>query len=134
MLTSCEGSYTSHELTIVTGLREIVICPIVESCDDIVSRTSRGEHDDGSSLSLAPESPTDLDPIHPWELDIEDDHIIGIVHSFHISISSDGPEGASDIYTSEVASDGLGEGDVIFDEESMHIKFISIIKDYNTFS
>jgi hypothetical protein len=134
MLASPECADTSDELTIVTGFREIVICTIVESCDDIVSRTSRGEHDDGSGLSLAPESPTDLDPIHPWELDIEDDHVIGIVHRFRISLGSYRPEGASDIDTSEIAGDSLCEGDVIFDEESMHIKFISIIKDYNTFS
>jgi hypothetical protein len=114
--TSRECADTCHELTIVTGLPKIVICTIVESRHDIISCTTRGEHDDRSSLSLAPKSTADLDAIHPRELDIEYDDVIIPIDRFHIPIGSYGSEGTADILTCEVASDSLSKGDVIFDK------------------
>jgi hypothetical protein len=114
-------SYPSDELSIVTGLREVVISPIVESRYDIILCPSGSEHDDGGRFSLAPEPPTDLDTVHPRELDIEDDDIIVAIHGFHISLLSIGSESTGDIMCCEVSYDCLCERDVIFYEESIHM-------------
>jgi hypothetical protein len=117
---SRECTDTSDKFTIITRLAEIVIGSVVESCDDIITCSTRSEHDDGSSLPFIPKTTTDLDTIHAWELDIEDDDIIGVIYSFHIAISSDRAKRTPYILIREVASDCLGECDVIFDEECVH--------------
>ena len=87
---SSERMDTCYELTVVTGLTEVVICPIVQSLHDIVSSASRGEHDDRCDFSFSPEFPTYFYPIHSRKFDIEYDDIIVIVHCLHIPIGSDG--------------------------------------------
>ncbi len=120
VVTSSESSDAGSELSIITGLHEIVVSTIVQSSDDIVLCGTRSEHDDGCGSSLGSELATDLDTIHVRELDIEDDDVIVRLCSFYISFNSISSECTTDILSCEVASDRLCKCDVVFDEECVH--------------
>ena len=84
-ISSSESSYPSYEFTIITRLREIVICSIVESLHDIILRSTRSEHDDGGRLSFTSKAATYLYPIHTRKFYIKDDYIVVIIDCFHIA-------------------------------------------------
>lgn len=75
-------SNASNKLTIITWFRHVVICTIIESCDDIILCRSWCQHDDGHRFSLGSEPPTDFDPIHFRERNIENNDIIIPGNSF----------------------------------------------------
>ena len=115
-----ESPDTRDEFAVVTWLHEVVISAIVETLDDVILGCTRCEHDDGCSLSLGSELATDLDAVHTRKFDIEDDDIIVIIDSFHISFGTVSSECTCDILVREVASDSLCQCNVVFDKECMH--------------
>ena len=101
-------------------LREVVVRASVQTCDPVVDRVARREHEDGRPGSALPETPAHGEPVRARQHHIEHDHLVlgGGRHPRRVVA------GACDVYgkpfLGETAPKEAGHLHVVLDDEHPH--------------
>jgi hypothetical protein len=109
-----------HQLLELEWLGKIVVSSAVEPRDPVLRPSARGEHEDPYRRALLAQRPAHGQPVHPWNVEVEDDRVVGAdarLIERRLTVRDD----VDDIcMLAQPARDGAGEIDVVFDQQEAH--------------